>query len=195
MPVLPGYWFFYAQGTVEGGSTLAPPLYAAASRANASVLDRVLNALVVRVQTLSFPFLTTPPGIALPAGNIRRFDAFGELVLPLIPRPGIAVSVGTSVSFTGGTAGKDDLGLPALVVLVDNGAPQNLIPFPTWQLWEERLSRGLRNQRLPGLAEIYTVRPDSYTPHSWSGPGGTTGYDIAYCAMPFRVMSREPRGI
>ena len=190
----PGYYFFYCLSTVAAGTAASAPLMAAATSSNQSVLDRVLGAVLAVVKTLSLPTITSIPPAAMAAANIVRFDHFNENVLPLLQLPSIVVAAGVSVQFPGLTTQKDDVGYPVWVVLVDRGAPQNLVPFPTWELWAERISRGLRNQPLVGVPEVGSVRPEPYAPFSWSGPENTKGYDTMFCAQPFRAVSREVRG-
>src|SRR6185369_3797179 len=91
-----GYWWFYAAGIVASLPVATAPQKAAFTMATRSVLDRLLDAVVARVQTLTLPAIA-PYTVALTPDRVQRFDEFSEMVLPLIQKPSIVVCTGKNL--------------------------------------------------------------------------------------------------
>src|SRR5262245_10565380 len=82
LPVQPAYYYAYALGVVSGVAAVSVPVYFLASIAPRAVLDRYLDAIQAKIQTLTLSGLTTPPG-TLPASRVFRFDQLANEMLGL----------------------------------------------------------------------------------------------------------------
>lgn len=184
-----GYFFAYALGTVEGQLALAPPVQYLASANADSVLDRCLNAIQGKIQGLTLAGLDTPPG-DLTAGQVYAKPAI-DLNKLQVDLPAVFVTPGGSEAIEGMVSGLDDIGYPVAVTIVDRWSPTYTPPAPTYYKWREQIHRALRFQRLPGVIEVYTVKPEPRAIVEWK----TLEFNTFYCGILFRCISREGRGV
>lgn len=183
-----GYYFAYCQGKVAGVTSYSPPVFYLGSSNADAVLTRCMNAIAGRIQTLTLTGLNTPPG-TLPAGQVYVKPAI-NLNLYEVVLPAIFVTPGGVESVEGMVSGLDDIGYPVAVTIVDNWSPSYSPPAPTYYKWREQLFRGLRFQRLAGVDEVFTVRPEPRAIVEWKA----IEYNKFYTGILFRCISREGRG-
>jgi hypothetical protein len=192
----PKLYYGYAKSTLSGSTAASAPVEFTVSRAGRAVIDYALDAILGRLQTLTFAAVGSYPA-TIPSSRIVRRDSFNETVLATLPeKPCICCSLGKSFSFIGGTNARDDLAESVVAVLLDYGSPANPVPQPAWEKWGEQISRAVRHQRLTGIETlVHDIVPQDYEPISWSGPEGAKGYDLGFVAVPWKIITRDPRGV
>lgn len=88
--------------------------------------------------------------------------------------------------------GRDDIGYPVLVALVDKQQADNVANMPRNLLWRQKVARYFRHQRLSGVTEVQLpteIIPDQVVlPEAFSK-------NLFMSAILFRFVSREPRGL
>jgi hypothetical protein len=182
----PGYYWAYVASNV---STLSPLVYFPVTRSSDSQYNRIKLAVQAKIKTLSLPYLTTPAG-SLPAAQVYEEPVINlkTKVLPCV----VVSEVGLGETLPGGTNVRDDVGYPVVVSIIDRCAPDYTTPMPTYRLWRERIHRGLRRQRLPGVQDVYDIQPQPGPISDWPK---SEDYQYFVSALTFRFIAREPRGI
>jgi hypothetical protein len=189
LPLSPAYYYGYAAGLVSGAPALSIPVRFPVSLSADSLYNRILLAIQAKIQGLSFvgpaPSLTTlapgqvvvqpkinPKVLSYPCLVVSPPDGWPERVKPLVNS-------------------RDDIGYPVVCTIIDRQSPDYTPPYPTYYLWRERLFRGVRYQRLAGVAECETVEPAPRPMVAWSGKA----FEQFTTAVGFIVWCRETRGI
>jgi hypothetical protein len=98
--------------------------------------------------------------------------------------------------YLGGVSGRDDVGYPVDVVFQDNrGVNETLLR--KWGLWRERGERAFRNQRVPGVTEVYTCEIETvrFSPTRDANGQLPAAYQSPATGFTVRAKSREVRGI
>ncbi len=194
LPVLPSYYFAYCAGTVSAAAALTPPIIFLASYASESVQQQVEMAILAKIQTLTLTGLATPPG-NLPSSRIMRFDTpMTDDLIPLVGTlPAIIVAPAGEAAETVKPVvnARDDIGWPVNVIILANFAPRQQGYADSIKRWREQIFRAVRFQRLPTVAEVYTVIPEPKAILTWKPPL----YDYVFSALTFRAMGRDYRGV
>lgn len=188
----PGYYWVYATGNVSGTLDRSVPVYGLVSRSAYAIQDLILDAVVARLQTLSFTGLNTPPG-DLTSAMIERVEEINHLVISsarVMPRIYVCQNGGEDNS-DGQTTAQDDIGYPVVVAIVDRAAPEEKTRHKTYLKWRQQIRRALISQRLPGVTQQHFCRLIP-TP-AWVRPEDK--YDHLFSAQAFRFVAREPRGV
>lgn len=189
LPVYPGYWFAYVSGTVSSVAVQTPPLVFQATTASDSLYRRILLGAQAKIQAICpLVSLTGPPG-NIEASNVFEMPAINEAVLTwpcvvITPPLGQGEQVKTVVNL------RDDIGYPFVVSILDRCSSNEAgDKEKTFYRWREQLSRLLRYQRLPGIAEVYTVALEPKAMVAWQPPE----YEFFLSSLGFRAWSRETR--
>jgi hypothetical protein len=190
--VAPGYYFFYASGLVGGILTLSPPIIAVASIAVLSIQHQCELAIQAKIQTLQLIGLSTPPGHLLPQ-QVYRFDTvMSDQLLLEMQYPAIAVTPAhLPEAIDGRLTGKDDVGYPVQVLIIDRAAPYQQGLADTYKLWRQQIIRAIRFQRLVTVPQVMKVVPEPQAILDWQ----PSKLDYVYSAVVFRAVNRETRGV
>lgn len=91
----------------------------------------------------------------------------------------------------GGTNARDDIGYPVQLLCQDQGNWGHNAPMAKWDLWREKIDDAFRNQRLPGVTEVYTctIEPAVVAEPIPKLYAGTA------VALTVRAIARKTRGI
>ena len=186
----PAYYWAYVSNNNAGTITFSNIAYFPISRDDASLYDRFLDAIVSRIQTLSLTGLATPPG-NIPAVRVVRFDTLDSVIMQSVGMPCIVVSSLTAEAIENGTTSREDIGMPALVSIIDRASPSNQTTRPSYYLWRQQISWALRWQRLGGMPEIFKMTVEPREINAWKQPEN----ELYYSAQLFRGFVRDPRGV
>lgn len=185
-----GYYFFYAAGTVSGAAAISPPTYGPVSAAVLAVFEAMRNAVQAKIQTLSLP--GDPQSNLLPITGERVYKQMEQLA-HLVQYPCVVIlEEDEQETVTPATNARDDIGYPVRVLLMDRSGKLFDKRLPTYLLWRQRIMRAFEEQRLPGVASIWTchVQPllvvDTRTRQM---------YEHLVSGMVLRFVSRELRGV
>ena len=184
-----GYYFAYCQGTVNSQTAFAPPQPYLASISGDAVLDRCMSAMQGKVRGLSLLGGSVSPPGALSPGQVYVKAAI-DLNKLKVQLPAVFVTPGGTESVEGMVSGMDDIGYPIAVTIVDRWSSSYTPPAATYYKWREQIFRALRFQRLPGVNEVYTVKPEPRAIVEWK----TLEFNTFYSGLLFRAISREGRG-
>lgn len=196
--VEPAYYYAHALGTVSGAAAVSVPVIFLASRGTEAVYTLVKNGIQARIQGLTLTGLSRPPG-DLPAERVyvftkhdwRHFSAITEALPAVIISPPPKGAESTPGLLTG----KDDIGYPVQVTLIDRATPLEAIArTPTYDLWRQQMFRALRNQRLDTAPTVITLAPEPGPIADWDNEA-KPALGIFQSSIVFRAISREPRGV
>lgn len=182
----PGYYWIYAQGQVSGVVAVSNFLYAYATDAADSVSSRCVDAIEARLAGL---VMTTDSGVSVPNATIYKQVILG-------PEGGISYPC-ILLTHEGGretqertTTGKDDIGYPINVFVVDRHGTDFKTKRKTWLKWRQQVFRALRNQRLAGVTECQIVKME---PDAVFDPK-LPSYQQVILGFTARCVCRETRG-
>jgi hypothetical protein len=138
-----GYFSWY----VSEGATTTTPTYQPATDGGDSVWERCLTMVKDRIVTLSLPAITSNT-------NVKVLADLDGLTLPTV----IVSPTGESERYLGGPVGRDDVGYPVAVMLLQSTADDVEATRARYLRWRQRVERALHNgkwdERVP---EVYTV--------------------------------------
>lgn len=182
----PGYYWIYAQGLVSGDVAISNLVYAYATESTDALASRCVDAIEARLAGL---VMTTGSGVSLPNASIFKqviAAPDGIITYPCI----LLTHEGGRESQEGTTTGKDDIGYPINVYVVDRQGVDFKAKRKTWLKWRQQVFRALRNQRLSGVTEslIVKMEPDAvFDPKLPS-------YQVVILGFTARCVCRETRG-
>lgn len=148
----------------------------------ASLHDRILDAVVTRIQGLSLSGVSS-------ANIVKRWVP--QFVPEITTLPAIFVSPIGSEGEVGGLNNRDDIGFPVLVVIIAASNQNNTDYTSRNTLWRERIQSALRHQFLSGVSEVIDCVPlfgTVFDPSFWLSE------DLHWSPMAFRFMTRTARG-
>lgn len=176
------YYLWYVR-SVDGLTTSVSPVVCQplTDATYEAVRTRVVSAVADRLKLL---------GLAqIPAANVLVRNSADD---PAQCWPAaVVLRDATPDQYAGGTNVRDDLGYPVQVLLQDRSDVGTNAPAAKWDLWRETCERAFRNQRLTGVAEVYTC---TIEPAVAVDPLPRI-YQAVVSAFTIRAMAREVRGI
>lgn len=181
-----GYYWWRVVAATAGGESLSNLVYQPLTSGTTAVLYRCLTGARSRIQGLALSGVANASVVIREVPNARYLQA-GDVALPAVV---IAPVLGEQMNPAAGTNVRDDVGYPVGVFLVA-ASNQNLDPVALNYKWREQIARAFRNQKLPGVTEVWgcAVEPSAITdPGAWEK-------NHFVSAMVLRFASREVRGI
>lgn len=178
--VAPGFYVFRLDNLAGGVTTVVVAYQPLTDAATKAMLDRALDAAVLRIQGLN---LAGSPTVS------KRWAP--RRVSPTETLPLIAVTPINAESFPGVMTATDDIGLPFAVTILDAANQDPTANISRDTLWRERILSALRFQRLAGVAEAYIVQPESS--EIFNVPAFDNA-NLVFSPLFFRVMTRTVRG-
>ena len=187
-----GYYYAYCAGTVSSAAALSVPTLFGISAAAQSVQEQVEAAIQARIQQLSLSGLSGGPG-DLPSSRVYRLQAATpEALVAAVIYPCIVVATAQVPDTQQGILNNvDDIQYPVNILLLDRVGSAYQANAPTYRLWRQQIFRALRNQRLPNVSTVYTVRLDPEPVLEWE----PRAYELMHSGWLARAVSREPRGL
>ncbi len=190
LPTL-GAFYAYVVGTVATVQAASVPIIYFATASTRSVQEQCEAAVQAKLQTLTLAGATTPPG-TIPPGRVYRYPAFVPQTLDLITLPAVVVTTGSGAETQEGyLTGRDDIGYPVGVFLVDRAPPSDPRPFPAHRLFRQQVFRVFRNQRLSGVPTVFLVKGEPGAVLNWE----PERYSLVVSSITLRCISRESRGV
>ncbi len=152
----PAYYFVKCQSTLGAASVTSNiPLFNVADNTQ-SIEKRCMDAVVTRLRLLNFVGDTANDN---PGANI--FEKFwpdeSTTLFPCI----FVTFEGEREIEKGGTNVRDDILYPVRVSLYDLKPASWDRPLNKFTLWRQQIYRAFREQRLPGVPEVYTCKPET----------------------------------
>lgn len=191
LPGLKGFYWGRCDSVFGGVDTLSNLSYFVASDGNDAVIWRAMLAAQARIQGMALSGIVNGSIVIQKEPWERAFgsDRIGQYALPGI----IICPFGKEQMLpTEGTNVRDDVGYPILVsILASNNQDLSTNNQPLYLKWREQIARAFRNQRLPGILEIYRVAVE---PAAISLPAAFLA-NYYHSALVLRATSREVRGI
>lgn len=184
--LVPGYYWIYAQGLVAGDVAISNLFYAYATEHTDAMASRCVDALEARLAGL---VMTTAQGVTLPTANIYKrilLATDGDIQYPCI----LLTHEHGRESQEGTTTGKDDIGYPINVYVIDRHGGDYKTKRKTWLKWRQQVFRALRNQRLAGIVESLTVKMEPDPVFDPKLPA----YQVVILGFVARCICRETRG-
>lgn len=181
------YYLWYVKN-VDGSTTTVSQivLQALTDKTYTSVRTRALQAVVDRAKLLDLEEIGSRKVLLLAHEDEIAVEYPALLVLrDVVPD-----------TYLGGTNIRDDVGIPIQLILQDKAALGANMPVAKWDLWWEKINRGFRNQRLPGVNEVYncTIEPGRGALDPKTNEVKKI-YAGAVAVLTIRAVSREVRGI
>lgn len=181
-----GYYWWRVQSVTAGGSAESNLVYQPLTDGASAVLYRCLTAARSRIQGLSLSGIANVSVVIRTAPLDRHFHS-GDVALPGVV---LAPVLSEQMSAAAGTNLRDDVGYPigVFILAADN---QTLTPVAAQYKWREQIARAFRNQKLPGVSEVWScvVEPAAITePGAWNR-------NLYVSALILRFFAREVRGI
>lgn len=181
-----GYHWIYAQGLVSGDVAISNLVYAYATDAADPLASRCVDALEARLAGLT---MTTAQGVTLPNATIYKrilVATDADIQYPCI----LLTHEGGRESQEGATTGKDDIGYPINVLVIDRHGGDFKTKRKTWLRWRQQVFRALRNQRLAGVTESLTVKMEPEVTFDPKLPA----FQVVILGFVARCVCRETRG-
>ena len=150
-----------------------------------SVLKSILDHVQADIQSLALADIE--------AGNVRVIKVFSnvEELLPTLPGVLIAPLDGETIHRGDGTNQRDDFGYPIAVGMFAADSDSQSENYDRNLLWRERIRRRFVNQRLSGVASVYTCMVE---PRQIVDPERWLSRNLWASTLVLRFLSREVRG-
>jgi len=187
LTLAPGYYWIYAQGLVSGALAISNLAYVYATEATDALAARCVDAVAARLAGLSMAALNG--SVSIPNDRIYKRTVAapdGTMAYPCI----VLSHEGQRESQEGTTTGKDDIGYPVNVWVLDRDDASREARRKGWLKWRQQVFRSLRNQRLAGVTEVLTVKVEPGMVFDPKLPD----YQIVVLGFVVRVLCRELRG-
>jgi hypothetical protein len=181
-----GYYWWRVQSVTAGGSAESNLVYQPLSDGSSAVLYRCLTAVQARIQGLGLSGIANASVVIRQAPLDRHFKS-GDLVLPGVV---LAPVLTEQMNTTAGTNTRDDVGYPIGCFILAAGN-QAIAPTAAHYKWREQIARAFRNQKLPGVSEVWSCVVE---PAAINDPGAWER-NLYVSAMVLRFFAREVRGI
>lgn len=193
LSVSAGYYFGYVRSTESGDTATTPPAYFRASTGDDAILAQCLDAVQTRIQGLVLAdilvaniitrFLPVEKGIG--SGEVIAFPA---IVIAPPPDSSLLMPINDGVNV------RDDVQYPVMVGIVDALTTDDDVLTKNKNrnyLWQQQILKAFRNQRLPGVPDVYTtiVEAAQITNDQAFRRGRYLSFAI------FRFINREARGL
>lgn len=182
-----GYYWWRVVASNADGEALSNLVYQPLTSGTTAVLYRCLTGVRSRIQGLSLSGIASTSVLIREVPSDRYFKS-GDIALPGVV---IAPVLGEQMNPLLGTNIRDDVGYPIGVFIVA-ASNQNLTPAAGNYKWREQIARAFRNQRLPGVSEVWNCQVE---PSAITDPGAWERANLFVSAMTLRFFSREVRGI
>ncbi len=190
---LQGYWWLYATGLVSTDPAVSPPTQGVATQADTAVYTQIKAGVQSRIQSLTLPSLTPLPASPLAPSQVYIFPELDKVFFQLIEFfPAVLITPPPRGAETtpGVLTQKDDIGHPVMVSICDRCSVLEASQrSATYELWRERIFRGLRYQRLALAQTVLFLLPEPGPIAMWERPE----YQLFWSQITFRAISRELR--
>lgn len=185
----PAYYWARADGEVSGSPAISNLVYALASDHEDALASRCVDAVAARLAGLIMAAASDAASASSPNERVYKHALPNE---NLMQYPCILLShESTQETQEGMTTGKDDIGYPIRVRLIDRADAIQPARRKLWLMWRQQMFRGLRNQRLAGITEILTVKVEPGPVLDPQPPE----YQIVVLSFVVRCLVRETRGV
>lgn len=180
-----GLFLWYVVSSLNDQSVASDPIYQVVTNGTDAILEQILVAAQSRIRSLSLTDVANASVIIQKKPANRKFAASdypAVVIAPLGPESMIATSA---------TNKHDDVGYPVAAIVVDNDNQDQTANRDRNLLHRERIAKAFRNQRLPGVSEVYTcqIEPGNIIDPSWFDAG------VSISSMVLRFFARENRGV
>lgn len=178
-----GYYVWFATNDNAGAVTASNLVYQNLTNTDTeAVYFQILEAVANRIELLNLSGINASKIIKRWMPRERQ-----ETANP----PVIVISPMGTEEDASKVMARDDVGYPVLVVMVDAANNDNVHQMNRNLLWREKIAKAIRNQRLPGVSEVYigkidygsVIDPNSFMNNSWVS------------VLMFRFYTREQRGL
>jgi hypothetical protein len=188
----PGQYMVYVQSNDAGTYTLSTVQWFTFTSGVDSVHMRCIDAIVARLQSLALDGIDSASIVGQDLPFAWDFDNRNGKI-PTYDLPGIIVSPFgiEAINPQEGTNYRDNIGYPCSVSIIAAQDIPTLSLNRTRSLWRSRAIKAFRNQRIPGVTEVWNanvepqaiVAPDAWFQSLWNS------------SFVVRCLSREPRGV
>ena len=175
-----GYYWAYCLGTSGGSPGISNQVYFSTSDASQAVMVRMQTAIAAQLASLTM------------AGNPNAtiYSMF-QPNYTVMKMPCIFVTFEDEVEeIKGGMAGRDDIGYPFRIQVVDRCPADYVVNLPQYLLWRQQICRSFRNQRFSTVPEniLNIVQPKKIIQFSHAQ------LQLALITVRLVCVSREIRG-
>lgn len=182
-PVPLGYYLWQVINVTAGVTTVGPVVLGNLTDATTAVHYRILEAVRVGVNACALS--------GIPSAQVHRVW-LPRVLEGLVTYPAVLICPAGAETDVSQLVGRDDVGYPVLVALVDKQQADNAANMPRNLLWRQKVARYFRWQRLAGVTEVQL--PTQIIPDQVVIPEAFAK-NLFMSAILFRFISREPRGL
>lgn len=184
-----GYYWFKAESTLPGGLATSNLVYQNVTSGDTAVLYRCLRAVQARLQLLTLEGIASSSIVVQKIPLDRSLGTAAGHQLPAL----LVSPEQESMDPKAGVNQRDDVGYGVRVTIVDRDNQERTreANLGHYLLWRQQIARAFRQQRLSGVAEIYTciVEPDQVVgSEAWAK-------NLFASSLVLRFLSREGRGM
>lgn len=183
-----GFWWVRCQAVTAGGAAESNLVYLRVTSGVEAVMERILLAVQARVRSLALDGVDLNSILVRKVAWDRDLGAGATFSWPTIQ---ISPLEQETMSPKAGTNLMDDVGYPVQVAMLSLDQQDQAAFRARYLKWREQIARAFRQQRLPGVPEVYScaVEPNSIVDDAiwlrqqiWAG------------LLLLRFITREPRG-
>jgi hypothetical protein len=188
--VAPGngyYWWKVVAGS-SGGESVSNLVYQPMTSGTDAVYERILTGVLSRIQGLALDGVANANIVIRKVAWDRDTGSGKAYAYPSIQ---LSPGVRETINSLAGTNDKDDIGYPVLVSILDLDNQNQTTNRARNLLWREKIVKAFRNQRLPGVTEVFNcvVEPNAVVhAENWLNQNLWTSFVV------LRFTSREARG-